>query len=79
MPGDTKMHLYHTHYKSENKHPFSGLIFTYRRGHCKMPELQINKFVDLAFYTDHDNIFNYTISISIVKVLFFIHVHTSPK
>ena len=29
---------------------------TYRCGHCKMPELQINKFVDLVFYTDHDDI-----------------------
>ena len=23
-------------------------------GHCKMPELQISKVVDPAFYTDHD-------------------------
>ena len=23
---------------------------------CKMPELQINKFVDPAFYTDHNSL-----------------------
>ena len=26
-----------------------------RRGHCKMLELQVSKFVDPAFYTDHDD------------------------
>ena len=29
---------------------------TYRRGHCKMQELQISKVVDLAFDTDHNDI-----------------------
>ena len=29
-------------------------ILPYRGGHCKMPELQINKVVDPAFYTDHN-------------------------
>ena len=32
---------------------------TYRHGHCKMLELQINKVVDPAFYTDHDDIQNF--------------------
>ena len=32
----------------------------YCRGHCKMLELQINKVVDPAFYTDHDNILKNT-------------------
>ena len=31
-------------------------INSINRGHRNMPELKINKFVDPAFYTDHDDI-----------------------
>ena len=40
----------------------AGIAVTYRPGHCKMLELQINKFVDPAFYTDHDDIYIYKIN-----------------
>ena len=33
-----------------------NLVITYHRDHYKMPELQINIFVDPAFYTDRDDI-----------------------
>ena len=33
-----------------HNHQYSIIL----HGDCKMPELQINKFVDPAFYTDHN-------------------------
>ena len=37
------------------------------RGHCKMLELQINKVVDPAFYTDHDKLCLSLLNIHIAK------------